>query len=203
MNFREVKHMMGETNPIDLARFNTGIKYIDYLSNINVNKNRFIQNYETAKEAVTENSIQFFTAAFQKGATRILLIGEDWCPDVYRGMPLIARISEVSGMELKIFPRDTNLDIIDKFLKNGKHRAIPVVVFYTNSLDYLCHWIERPETANKERMVIEEQINIEMAGKSEQIIREERRERINAQFPNWQCETVIELKKLLGLALNL
>ena len=195
--------MPEKTNPIDLARFNTGLKYIDYLSNINVNRDRFIQNYETAKEAVTTNDIQFFTTAFQKGATRILVIGEDWCPDVYRGMPLIARISEVSGMELKIFPRDTNLDIMDKFLKNGKHRSVPVIVFYTNSLDYLCHWMERPEAANRERAAIEEQINSEMAGESEQIIRETRRERINSRFPNWQCETVIELKKILGLALNL
>ena len=77
-----------------------------------------------------------------------------------------------------------------------------MVVFYTNSLDYLCHWVERPETANKERNAIEEQINREMAGQSEQIIREERRERINSRFPNWQCETVIELKQILGLALK-
>jgi len=191
-----------KNNSIQLARFDSGLKYIEYLSNVNVNRDRFIQNYNTAKEALTEDDIHFFKAAFQKGASRILVIGEDWCPDVYRGMPLVARISEVSGMELKIFPRDTNLDLMDRFLKDGKHRSIPVVVFYTNSLDYLCHWVERPETANKERNAIEEQINREMAGQSEQIIREERRERINSRFPNWQCETVIELKQILGLALK-
>ena len=89
----------------------------------------------------------------------MLIIGEDWCPDVYRGMPVMARIAEASGMEIRVFPRDSHLDIMNEFLNKGEYLSIPVAVFYTRDHQYIGHWIERPKAANQEQAQIEEQIS--------------------------------------------
>ena len=105
--------MTEKTSVVTAERFKQGLTYQDFIGQIKVNKNRFEQNDETAKDAVSEEDVAFFKEAVSKGAARVLVLGEDWCPDVYRGMPLIARVSEVSGIEMRVFPRDTNLDIME------------------------------------------------------------------------------------------
>ena len=83
---------------------------------------------------------------------RVLALGEEWCPDVFRGMPVVAKLCEAAGWELRIFPRDDNNgDIMAEFLnkKDGnEYQSIPVIVLYTQDLGYIGHWIERPAIAN-------------------------------------------------------
>src|SRR5580658_4125285 len=58
-------------------------------------------------------------------------------------------MAEVTGMELRIFYRDENPDIMDEFLSNeGKSRAIPVFVFYTADLQYITRFTERSASAH-------------------------------------------------------
>ena len=74
-----------------------------------------------------------------------------------------AHISETAGMELRIFLRDENPDIMDEFLSNdGKARAIPVFVFYTADLQYITHFTERAELAHRELAEILDQIKAAM-----------------------------------------
>jgi hypothetical protein len=80
----------------------------------------------------------------------MLVLGEDWCPDVFRGMPVLKRIAEASGMEMRVFPRDQHKDIMAEFLNSGEFESIPVAVFYTRDHEYILHWIERPAKANAE-----------------------------------------------------
>ena len=195
--------MAQKTTVVTADRFKQGFTYRDFIAQIKVNQDRFAQYYDTATHALTRGDTAFFKKAVQKGCSRVLVLGEDWCPDVYRGMPLIGRISEVSGMEMRVFPRDANLDIADEFLNRGEFRSIPTVVFYTADQEYLFHWIERPALANKETAEINQAIEREMAGQDEQVVRQARRERVNARFPDWQKATVRELRELLGQKLGL
>ena len=152
--------MTENTSVVTTERFKQGLTYQDYIGQINVNRDRFEQNDGTAKDALTEEDVAFFKEAVNKGASRVLVLGEDWCPDVYRGMPLIARVSEVAGIDMRVFPRDTNLDIMSEFLNKGEHQSIPTMVFYTADQQYLFHWIERPALANQETTEIDKEIEI-------------------------------------------
>ena len=49
---------------------------------------------------------------------------------------------------------------------------------------------------------INQAVDQEMAGQDEQAVREARRERVNARFPDWQKETVSDLRALLGQTLG-
>ena len=188
--------MSEQTSVVTPERFSSGLTYKDYIAQIKVNKDRFDQYYQSVE--VSPDDADFFKKAVEAGVTKMLVLGEDWCPDVYRGMPVAARISEASGMELRVFPRDENLDIMNEFLKDGEFQSIPTVVLYTNDHDYLGHWIERPAKANEERVQIEAEVKQEMSGSSDEEVRNTIRERTTARFPAWQQESVKEIRQLIS-----
>ena len=99
--------------------------------------------YENFKPTPEDAAALKEMAGKPNGPAKMLVLGEDWCGDVIRGMPVLARISEAAGLEMSIFPRDENHDIMNEFLKNGEWMSIPVAVFYTNDHQYICHWIIR------------------------------------------------------------
>ncbi|HYM16705.1 MAG TPA: thioredoxin family protein [Dehalococcoidia bacterium] len=131
-------------------RFARGLTYAEYVAGIERNKQRFEENY--AEMSVSAEDVAAFKAlmALPGGPAKVLVIGEDWCPDVFRGMPVFARLAEATGLELRIFKRDENKDIMSEFLKDGEFESIPVAVFYTTDMTYLTHFIERPALANEE-----------------------------------------------------
>src|SRR5262245_49429929 len=131
-------------------RFDSGLTYQQYLEGIKVNQDRFQMNYEGTKVSDEETAKLRALVAKEGGPTKMLVIGEDWCPDVYRGMPVLARLAEAAGLEMRVFPRDENLDIMNEFLKDGEFQSIPTAVFYTADQRYLYHFIERPQKANDE-----------------------------------------------------
>lgn len=112
-------------------------------------------------------------AAQPDGPAKILVIAEEWSSDCRRDIPMLQRLAEVGGLELRIFRRDgqrfgrsqrptlaeapdSNADLMAEFLneKRGETwQSIPVVVFYTADLRYLYHFIEYPRIYDKDRLV--------------------------------------------------
>jgi hypothetical protein len=146
-----------------------------------------------------------------RGPAKILALGEAWCGDVYRELPTAVRIAEATGMELRIFIRDQNLDIMNEFLSHdGKARAIPVFVFYTSDLQYITHFTERPASANAEIASILARVRSELdlpntatfsdlpAAAKQKVI-----DTILPRFEDWQRDSIKEMRALLSHALSL
>ncbi len=190
--------MTGAASVVTPLRFSQGLTYADFLAQAKVNVDLFQSNLESAR--VLADDADFFRRQSEHmgGATKILAIGEDWCPDVYRGLPVIAKIAEASGIELKVFPRDKNLDIANEFLNQGQFLSIPVAVFYTANLHYIAHWIERPALANIDRAELTAQLKSEMPAASDVDFRAEMRKRTLPRYPAWQQATVREIRALLA-----
>jgi hypothetical protein len=131
-------------------RFASGMTWEEYLAHIKRNRGKFEYNLE--ETVLTDDDIAAFRALVERpdGPAKVLALGEDWCPDVFRGLPVMFRIADAAGMELRIFPRDDNLDIMNEFLNQGEHQSIPTLVFYTRDHQYIAHWVERPAKANAE-----------------------------------------------------
>jgi len=103
---------------------------------------------------------------------KILVISEDWSSDCRRDVPVLTRLAEAGGMELRIFNRDgkkvlatrrpdpavapdANYDIMLEFLnkKNGGEWAsVPAAAVYTKDFQELCRYIEYPAIYNKDRI---------------------------------------------------
>jgi thiol-disulfide isomerase/thioredoxin len=131
-------------------RFSSGLTYQQFLEQAKSNVDRFQMNYEGTTISEEDAAALKALAAKPNGPAKLLVLGEDWCPDVYRGMPVLAKFAEAAGIEFRAFPRDENLDIMNEFLKDGEYQSIPTAVFYTKDHQYILHWIERPAKANEE-----------------------------------------------------
>ena len=195
--------MARETSVVTPDRFGSGFTYQEYLAQIKVNKQWFEQLYENF--LLKPEDAEFFSQAMQhpQGPAKMMVIGEDWCPDVYRGMPVMAKIAEAAGMEMRTFPRDSNMDIMNEFLKEGKWASIPTVVFYTRDHQYICHWIERPALADREMDEIEAQVRQEQPDASDPQVRAAARPRNQERYPVWLQESVREIREMLADHLSL
>ena len=190
--------MAEQTSVVTPQRFQEGFNYSDYMDQIKVNKARFEGFYSNFTVQQVEADALNQLAASPNGPAKMMVIGEDWCGDVVRGLPVLARVAESCGMDMRIFPRDEPNDIMNEFLKNGQYMSIPVAVFYTKDHQYICHWIERPEVAAKEIQGIEAAIRSENPEINDQDFGRERRIRTSDRAEAWQQATVEELVSLIS-----
>ena len=159
------------------------------------NSDRFRRNIADLKLTAEE------IAALQALPKRkMLAIGEDWCPDVYRGLPILAKICETAGWELRLFPRDLHRDIIAEFLNHGEFESIPVAVLYTPGHRYIGHWIERPVIANQYYDRIQKTFT-QREGESEEQMRARIRQtykelQTSDDWDAWRHETIREISEI-------
>ena len=179
-------------------RFADGMTWEQCRKHIKRNGEKFDYNY--AETALTDEDVEAFRSLVARpdGPANVLALGEDWCPDVFRGLPVMVRIAEAAGMELRIFPRDDNLDIMDEFLNRGEHQSIPTFDFYTRDHRYIAHWVERPAKANAELGEIPKLFE----GLDRENDQDEMRRRYNEfqrgpVWGSWRQATVRELRELL------
>ncbi len=203
------------TTVITPVRFEQGLTFQKFLAQAAINVDKFQHNYETAP--LSPEDVEFFqrAAAMPGGPAKILAIAEAWCGDVYRELPTLARIAEATGMDLRVFLRDENPDIMDEFLSNdGKSRAIPVFVFYTADMQYITHFTERSATAHRELAEIADQVKAHLGLPKETTFAtapEDRKQellreviaRLQPRSDDWRKETVKEMRLLLSTALHL
>ena len=129
--------------------------------------------YEATRLSEAQVAALKWLASQPQGPAKVLAISEDWSSDCRRDIPVLARLAEVGGMELRIFNRDgrrfgrsqspslaedpdSNADLMAEFMnvKNGQTwQSIPVAVFYTKDLGYLYHYVEYPVIYRKDRLV--------------------------------------------------
>ena len=123
-----------------------------------------LTDYQTA--AIT------WLAAQPGGPAKILAISEDWSSDCRRDIPMVARLAEAGGLDLRVFNRDGqkilgtrrpdpaaypdgNHDLMLEYMngKNGGEWAsLPVVVFFTSDFRELHRYLEYPAIYHKDRI---------------------------------------------------
>jgi len=132
----------------------------------------FRERYAKARLSDEQAAAIKWLVARPNGPAKILVISEDWSSDCRRDVPVLARLAEAGGMELRIFNRDGkkvlatrrpdpaaapdgNHDIMLEFMnkKNGGEWAsVPVAVVYTKDFQELCRYNEYPAIYNKDRI---------------------------------------------------
>jgi hypothetical protein len=116
------------------------------------------------------------------GPARVLAISEEWSSDCRRDIPLVARLADTAGLELRIFTRDgqtigrapfpqpdsPNADLMADFLnrRDGEtFQSIPIIAFYSKDFERLYHYTEFPAVYRKDR--IRAALNRPASGESE------------------------------------
>jgi hypothetical protein len=194
-------------------RFEQGMSYEEYKAQMTRNQERLAENEYNVTFA--EEDLAFFRDL--PSTVDVLVLTEDWCGDAINNVPVLARLAEESGkLNLRLFLRDQNLDLMDQYLNRGEHRSIPTFVFFDENFRELAHWIERPAAISEKMGQMLGQLfatdpafaGIE-PGTSPALLPEEARMRLGQAFGQFRAETrelsdrevVRELRELLERSL--
>ena len=129
-------------------RFEQGLSYDAFKAQMTRNQERFAANERRVEFAPDD------LAPFQRlpQPLPVLVLAEDWCGDVIDNLPVLGRLAAASErLDLRIFLRDQNLDLMDQYLKEGQFRSIPVFVFFDQCFDEIGRFIERPDSVTERR----------------------------------------------------
>ena len=122
-------------------RFEQGMTFQQYLDQMTTNKDKFTE--ALAAVHVTPEERAAFTGRRDK--LNVLVLTEDWCGDALTNFPVLARLVEgAPHVEMRVFLRDQNPDLMDQYLNRGLFRSIPVFVFFDESMSEVARFIERP-----------------------------------------------------------
>src|SRR5512145_1826828 len=111
----------------------------------------FRERYAAARLSDEQAAAVRWLAAQPGGPAKILVISEDWSSDCRRDVPMMARLAEAGGLELRIFNRDgtrilgqrrpdpaaapdANWDLMLEFMNvkdGGEWASLPAVGVYT------------------------------------------------------------------------
>ncbi len=133
---------------VSRERFDQGMTYDEY-------KAQMTRNRETldANERAVEITDLDRTAFSRKVSA--LVLAEDWCGDVVANLPVLGRLAKETGsVDIRVFLRDQNLDLMEQYLNQGKFQSIPVFVFFEQANGgwrELGHWVERPDSVTAKR----------------------------------------------------
>src|SRR5919198_2749165 len=133
---------------IDRARFAKGLTYDGFKDQMTRNRERLEENEKRVRFRPDD------LAAFKALPRRlpVVVLAEDWCGDVIANLPVLARLAKESGkLDVRIFLRDQNDDLMSRYLNQGKFKSIPVFVFLDEDFRELGHWIERPASVTELR----------------------------------------------------
>lgn len=133
---------------MDKARFETGMTYDAYKAAMSRNRERVEANEQRVE--LDPETVRFFRSLPRP--VNVVVLAEDWCGDVIANLPVLGRLAkEVGTLNVRIFYRDQNLDLMERWLNQGKYQSIPVFAFFDDSFRELGHWIERPASVTEVR----------------------------------------------------
>ncbi|HEV8534894.1 MAG TPA: thioredoxin family protein [Candidatus Limnocylindria bacterium] len=133
---------------IDRARFDRGMTYDAYKAQMTRNLDRLEENERRLQ--LRSDDLAAFRGLPQP--LNVVVLAEDWCGDVIANLPVLGRLARESGkLDLRVFLRDQNDDIMQRYLNQEKFKSIPVFVFFDKDFRELGHWIERPTSVTELR----------------------------------------------------
>jgi hypothetical protein len=160
-------------------RFEQGMTFQQYLDQMATNKDKFVQNLAEATVRPEDRAV----FASRKRKLRILVLTEDWCGDALTNFPVLAKMTEgAPNVEMRVFLRDRNPDLMDQYLNQGMFRSIPVFVFFDEQMNELARFVERPPSVTE--YMERKQLELRRS------MREEKKD-------EWRQAVVEELKTLL------
>jgi hypothetical protein len=122
-------------------RFGQGMTFQQYLDQMNTNKDKFLETLAAVEVTPEERAV--FKNRPEK--LNVLVITEDWCGDALTNFPVLAKMVEgAPNVEMRVFLRDQNPDLMDQYLNRGLFRSIPVFVFFDGDMKEVARFIERP-----------------------------------------------------------
>lgn len=123
--------------------FESGLTYEDWLDKAEKPENRQKMEERFAKTEIS-TTVANYLRRRPRGA-HVVAIAEDWCGDVVRHVPVLAKLAEAApDLHVRFVTREQYPDVFARFLTNGGE-AIPKFVFLTDNWVECGNWGPMPE----------------------------------------------------------
>jgi hypothetical protein len=160
-------------------RFQQGMTLQQYLDQMGTNKEKFVQFLGEIK--IKPEDKQALDKLGKK--LNVLVITEDWCGDALYNVPVLAKMVEGNpDIEMRIFLRDKNPDLMNQYLNQGLYRSIPVFAFFDETMTEVARFIERPPAQTEE--LEKKMLDVRRATRAE-------------RYVDWRDGVVQEIRSLL------
>lgn len=129
-------------------RFEQGLRYEEFKAQMTRNRERLEAN---ERDVVLDPED---LAAFRSlpRPLHVLVLAEEWCGDVIANLPVLARLAHESGqLDVRLFLRDKNKDLMARYLKAGTFESIPVFAFFDDDFNEIGVFTERPASVSARR----------------------------------------------------
>ncbi|QCJ45063.1 thioredoxin family protein [Bacillus sp. S3] len=130
--------------------FQKGLTAEEYINSMKQNKEEMLSIYEKFSLSAGD---KMKLEAIQAQNLRGIVLTEDWCGDALLNNPILMRVAEAAGIELRFVLRDQNLELMDQYLTNGTSRAIPIFIFIKEDGSEAAVW--GPRAAEMQALVME------------------------------------------------
>ncbi|QMT18327.1 thioredoxin family protein [Planococcus maritimus] len=132
----------------ELEYFEHAITLEKYMAQMESNQEKTYTIYEKFK---LPDDPEFIDMLKQQ-KLNILAITEDWCGDAMMVNPILRKLAEAGGLEVRCVYRDDNPELMDRYLTNGG-KSIPKYIFLSGSGEVMGSW--GPRSPKVQQMVDE------------------------------------------------
>ena len=160
--------------PISRERFQSGMTTREYMDQIKVNKDPFVEIYNgvnlPAEAAGWVNGLD--------NAINLAVFTADWCGDAVSTTPVILKLADSSDkVNLQVFNRDDDVPLADTFLPEHRAGTVPIFVVLDDDMNEVARFIETANGLVPQIDAMDDAINRETEGLDEAAQRQARRGR--------------------------
>ena len=160
--------------PISRERFESGMSTGEYIDQIKVNKEPFVEIYSGVK--LPEEATSW--ADGLGDAINLAVFTADWCGDAVSTTPVILRLADSSEkVNLQVFNRDDDVLLADTFLPEHRAGTVPIFVVLDDDMNEVARFIETADSLVPQIDAMDESINRDTEGLDEAAQRQARRGR--------------------------
>ena len=146
-------------------KFNQGMSTQEYIDQIKVNKQPFVDIYH-AVEIPAETKSLFDGLA---EPLRLAVFTADWCGDAVSTTPTVLRLAESTDkISVKVFNRDEELELTNSYLPENRAGTVPVFILLDSSMNEVARFIETAGELVPTLDAMDEAIAKEIAEESEE-----------------------------------
>ena len=163
--------------PISRERFESGMSTQEYIDQIKVNKDPFVEIYNTVE--LPSDATRWVDGL--NGAINLAVFTADWCGDAVSTTPVILRLADSSSkVNLQVFNRDDDVPLADTFLPEHRAGTVPIFVVLDDGMNEVARFIETANGLVPQIDAMDDAINRDTEGLEEAAQRQARRGRRTA-----------------------
>ena len=151
--------------PLTEGKFNQGMTPQEYIDQIKVNKQPFLDIYQAVE--IPSKTKSLFDGLSEP--LNLAVFTADWCGDAVSTTPVILRLAEsTSNLSVQVFNRDDELELSNSFLPENRAGTVPIFVVLDSSMKEVARFIETALELVPAIDAMDDMIAQEVAGESEE-----------------------------------